>query len=72
MTRSLFPSVHKLDQKKGTCFLSGETNLLLNIMKDVSRYVDMQKYGSADLFKRVVRGMKEGDCVLKSHFDEVN
>ena len=43
----------------------GETQLLLNIIKelDINRFVDMRTHRYADLFKKLVEGMKEGRCV---------
>ena len=41
----------------------GETHLLLNMMKDLDINSFLDKYRNADLFKKVVEGMKEGSCV---------
>ena len=43
----------------------GETQLLLNIIKDldINRFLDMCTHRNVDLFKKLVEGMKEGGCV---------
>lgn len=42
-----------------------ESHLPLNLSKDfnTNRFLDMCKYHNADLFYKVVEGMRGGDCV---------